>query len=118
MLKQFFKVKMPTINSNVAPSITPLKLKNLGLNTDELIEMLDSSFNEILSRNGTGSEKEKNESSFYYKKGKPTISIMDYLKRIRKFTDFSNEVLMIAYVYVEHVMETGMLNLQKLNLHK
>lgn len=109
---------MPKINSSVASSIIPLRLKNSGLNTDELIEKLDLSFTEILSRNGTGSEKEKNESSFYFKKGKPTISIMDYLKRIRKFTDFSNEVLMIACVYVEHIMEAGMLNLQKLNLHK
>jgi hypothetical protein len=107
-----------TIFNETTSRRTPLKIKKPPLNTDELIEALDISLAELLNRNGTGSEKERCDSSFYYKKGKPGISLMDYLQRIRKYTDLSMEVLLLASVYVENIMENGELNLEKLNIHK
>lgn len=85
--------------------------------TEEVIEILNWMISEHFYPMESCSEKEISESQFYLKR-KPSISLIDFLKRIMKFTELTNEVLFLAYMYMEKVINKNLFNFQRLNYHK
>lgn len=114
---------MPIVKS-ANPSPTKF---NASLNTsedllskpsEEIIATLDFIVSDSFVNGSRVSSEEIPDSLFYYKRGKPTISLNDYMKRIRHFTECSNEILVISLIYMERILEKHHFNKEKMNFHK
>ena len=114
---------MPIVKS-AHPS--PIKI-NASLNnsedllskpSEEIIDLLGLIVSNSFVDKARTPSKEIEDSLFYYKRGKPTISLNDYMKRIKHFTECSNEVLVLSLIYVERVLEKHQFNQEKMNFHK
>ena len=83
----------------------------------EIIEILVSdliiNFNENHS-----SRKTRLDSMFYLIKAKPSISLLDYLRRIKKFTNCNNQIFLLAFIYFDRVIKKEKITSKKLNIHK
>jgi len=115
---------MPIVQSaNPSPSKINASLNTseevLAKPSEEIIAILDFIVSDTFV-NGprTTSSEEISDSLFYYKRGKPTISLNDYMKRIRHFTECSNEILVISLIYLERILEKHHFNKEKMNFHK
>ncbi len=120
---QIFIFQMPIVKS-AHPS--PIKI-NASLNnsedllskpSEEIIDLLGLIVSNSFVDKARTPSKEIEDSLFYYKRGKPTISLNDYMKRIKHFTECSNEVLVLSLIYVERVLEKHQFNQEKMNFHK
>lgn len=58
------------------------------------------------------------DSMFYLMKTRPNISLKDYLARFRNFTNCSNQIFLIAFIYFDRIVQKSRFMLQKLNIHK
>ena len=86
--------------------------------SEEIIATLDFIVSDSFVNESRDSSEEIPDSLFYYKRGKPTISLNDYMKRIRHFTECSNEILVISLIYMERILEKHHFNKEKMNFHK
>lgn len=86
--------------------------------SEEIIEILDYIVSDSFVNISRLDSNDINESLFYYKRGKPSISLNDYIKRIRHFTECSNEILLISLIFLERVLEKHHFNQDKMNFHK
>ena len=114
---------MPIVKSaNPSPNKLSASLKPseeiLAKPSEEMIELLDIIVSDSLVDKTRVSSEDISDSLFYYKRGKPTISLNDYMKRIRHFTECSNEILVLSLIYLERVLEKHNFNKEKMNFHK
>lgn len=115
---------MPIVQSaNPSPSKLNSSLKSfedvLAKPAEEIIEILDFIVCEQLIKSSARKSSEEIEDSlFYFKRGKPSISLNDYMKRIKHFTECSNEVLVLSLIYLERVLEKHSFIAEKMNFHK
>lgn len=114
---------MPIVTSaNPSPSKFASSLKSfeevLAKPSEEIIEILDVIVSEDLTKRAKASSEALPESLFYFKRGKPTISLNEYMKRIKHFTECSNEVLVLSMIYLERVLEKHSFIAEKMNFHK
>jgi len=114
---------MPIVSSaNPSPSKINASLNPseelLSKPSEEIIAILDFIVSDSLVNGPRTSSEEISDSLFYYKRGKPSISLNDYMKRIRHFTECSNEILVISLIYMERILEKNQFNKEKMNFHK
>lgn len=106
----------PSPNKISASLNTPEEL--LAKPSEDIIATLEYIVSTSYVNGPRRSSEEIPDSLFYYKRGKPTISLNDYIKRIRHFTECSNEVLVISLIYLERIMGKHTFNKEKINFHK
>ena len=114
---------MPIVKSaNPSPSKINASLNYsedlLSKPSEEIIDLLGLIVSDSFVVKAKTSSEEIEDSLFYYKRGKPTISLNEYMKRIKHFTECSNEVLVLSLIYLERVLEKHQFNQDKMNFHK
>ena len=88
----------------------PIEYKNL---LKEIVDILDTI---ILSNKKN--KKPYKESSPFFSENIPTISLYDYLLRIRKYSGIGNSTFIISLIYIDRICTKKGIILSKYNIHK
>ena len=88
----------------------PIKYKNLFI---EIVDILDT-----IILNNKKNKKSHKESSPFFNENIPTISLYDYLLRIRKYSGIGSSTFIISLIYIDRICIKKGIVLSKYNVHR
>jgi hypothetical protein len=88
----------------------PIKYKNLF---NEIVDILDT-----IILNNKKNKKSHKESSPFFNENIPTISLYDYLLRIRKYSRIGSSTFIISLIYIDRICIKKGIVLSKYNIHR
>jgi hypothetical protein len=88
----------------------PIKYKNLF---NEIVDILDT-----IILNNKKNKKSHKESSPFFNENIPTISLYDYLLRIRKYSGIGTSTFIISLIYIDRICTKKGVILSKYNVHR
>ena len=85
---------------------------------DKIISVLISLLDENKYLKIDKEKKDKQKKLIFYSKEIPTISLKDYLYRIKPFTDIEDNTLILSLIYIDKLCENESIILSENNIHR
>lgn len=99
----------------------PERQKSSNFHENSLIKMVVFLYEKLYSITSNFEESTKGNLkgySVYNCTFPPTISLENYMKRIHSYLEFSDEMLLLALVYIDKLMQKTCLKISSQNIHK
>lgn len=86
-----------------------------------ILKSINSILSEIIAENMDTSKakvREEQKSSYFYAKKVPSISILNYLERMLKYTKMEDTTLVVMLIYIDRLCENNNFLITENNVHR
>lgn len=96
-------------------------IQHVSLDKDNILKAINAIISEIISENSDKSKSkiiENQKKTSFFAKKIPSISILNYLERILKYTKMEENTLIVMLIYIDRLCENNNFLLTENNIHR